>query len=155
MRTAHEVSSDKPLKTTLKDFYGNRKTDLEMLDNHKAFLEADPDHTKMTLKRFLGMRKRERLALLEVGPGNGRNTETTLMEYFGRIDMIEPSDNLRKTAIERMEALDRPYDNIFRVRSRTSSPWLVSSMMPSSASLFSCTAVIVISLLSSERSPRI
>jgi len=83
MRTAHEVSSDKPLKTTLKDFYGNRKTDLEMLDNHADFLEADPDHTKMTLKRFLGMRKRERLALLEVGPGNGRNTEATLMENFG------------------------------------------------------------------------
>ena len=113
MRTAHEVSSDKPLKTTLKDFYGNRKTDLEMLDNHADFLEADPDHTKMTLKRFLGMRKRERLALLEVGPGNGRNTETTLMDFFGRIDMIEPSDNLRETAIERMEALNRGYDNIF------------------------------------------
>lgn len=112
-RTALEVSSDEPLKTTLKDFYGNRKTDLEMLDNHKDFLTKDPDHTKMTLKRFLGMRKRERLALLEVGPGNGRNTETTLMEWFDIIDMIEPSDPLRETAIERMEALGKGYRNKF------------------------------------------
>ena len=45
LRAAREAEPSKAHQISLKDFYDNRKSDLEMLDGHKAFLTKDPEHS--------------------------------------------------------------------------------------------------------------
>jgi len=98
--------------TCLKDFYKNRQGNLEMLDGHTPFLDADPLHSITALKAVFG-KKATKEHVLECGAGNGRVSESVLMEFFKKIDMIEPSDNLREAAIKKMKEAGQSYNQVF------------------------------------------
>ena len=69
LRAAREVEPSKAHQISLKDFYDNRKTDLEMLDGHEAFLNTDVPHSIKILGRWPVGKKGEELAVLEIGVG--------------------------------------------------------------------------------------
>lgn len=113
LRAEREVEPSQAHLTSGEDFYHDRKTDLEMLDGHKAFLEKDPAHSISILKRWPVGKTGTDLAVLEVGTGQARVTVSVLMQDFKIIDIIEPGENLRNAAIERMKELGQPYRNRF------------------------------------------
>ena len=83
-----------------------------MLDNHKVFEDEDPIHSLKLLGRTWPSKGKGK-SVLEPGAGIGRVSETVLCKYFAHIDILEPSENMRTRAVERMNKAKHPYRNVF------------------------------------------
>ena len=115
----HMTKSEKALtpenKTPMcsKDFYAiPRSNDNEMVDGHTEVHKHDVAHSKELLYRYIPTHKKTG-RVLEIGPGQARVTFNFLQHQFALIDCVEPSDELRKQAKQRMLNENRPYDIMY------------------------------------------
>ncbi len=93
--------------------YDDRDTDVDMPDGAEELEKPDPDHSNKVLKGTYRTFKPYH-TVLELGAGQGRVSKAVLFNYFGVVDMLEPSDKMRARAIARMRAEGKKYGNTFK-----------------------------------------